>query len=258
MNSTYMAAWLATGFTAALLDYSFAAGFGLVASLVLSGILGYDPRSVAGAAALAQVLSALPVLVMHHRLGNISEKTKKSKEILAVFSLSSLLTALVISTIAAMLSQRLVDLAYTALLLGLAALLYNTLPAKKPREDPPRGHSYRVASLYGALAGAYKSLIGGGYSAIVVLVQRRLGLDLRSAIAVTPLVKLPSFTAVALVYAASGHLDPVAATALTLGALAATPLAAHILRKARTAPVTTALIIAILVIALAKIAQILP
>ena len=100
MINILVVAWFATGFVAALLDYSFAAGFGLVASLVLSDALGYDPRSIAGAAALAQVISVLPVVVMHHKLGNISAKAKEARRIMGVFASSSLLAALGFSAIA--------------------------------------------------------------------------------------------------------------------------------------------------------------
>ena len=254
MSSLPIMVWLATGFIAALLDYSFAAGFGLIASLVLSGILGYDPRSVAGAAALAQIISALPVLAIHHRLGNISSKAGETRHALALFAFSSLLAALGFSVIAAKLPRGVVVSSYSVLLLALAAILYRDMHSDE--EDPlPTSISW-LSALYGVLAGAYKALIGGGYSAIVVLAQRRLGLDLRSAIAVTPLVKLPAFVLVVLVYTLSGHLDPLAALMLTLGALAAAPLAAHLLRKTRTTITQRLLVAVIVLVALAKIAQI--
>jgi len=113
------------------------------------------------------------------------------------------------------------------LLLALAAILYRNTHGYE--EDPPATSTSWLAALHGALAGAYKALIGGGYSTVVVLAQKRLGLDLRSAIAITPLVKLPAFILVALVYALSGHLDPLAALVLATGALVATPIAAHLL-----------------------------
>lgn len=255
MTSDSVTLWLVTGFAAALLDYSFAAGFGLVASLVLCGVLGYDPRSVAGAAALAQVVSALPVLAMHHRLGNISAKTIEAMRVLALFASASLIAALGLSTIAAKLPSSVVVSSYSVLLLALATMLYMGIHSYG--EDPQPTSTGWVAAFYGALAGAYKALIGGGYSAVVVLAQRRLGLDLRSAIAVTPLVKLPAFVLVALVYTLSGHLDLLAALMLTLGALVATPLAAHLLRRTQAVLAQKALTATMVIVALIKIAQVL-
>lgn len=253
MTSTSLTAWLLAGFTASLLDYSFAAGFGLIASLVLSGILGYDPRSVAGAAALAQLFSALPVLTIHHKLGNISARTNKARRVLGLFAFSALLASLGFSIIATGLPKSIIIFLYSVLLLVLALILYK---ASLDAEDPPTRSSYWVAVLYGTLAGAYKALIGGGYSALVVLAQRRLGLDLRSAIAIMPLVKLPAFTMVALIYILSGHLDPRAALMLTLGALVATPIAAHMLHKTRATLTSRILAITIALVALAKVTQV--
>ncbi len=255
MSYASVTLWLVTGFVAALLDYSFAAGFGLVASLVLCGVLGYDPRSVAGAAALAQVVSALPVLAMHHRLGNISPKAIEARRALALFASASLIAALGLSTIAAKLPRSVVVSSYSVLLLALATMLYMSIHSH--REDPSPTSMSWVAVFYGVLAGAYKALIGGGYSAVVVLAQRKIGLDLRSAIAVTPLVKLPAFVLVALVYTLSGHLDPLMALVLALGALVATPLAAHLLRRTRTVLAQRALAATMVIVALMKIAQVL-
>ncbi len=252
------AIWLVVGLVAGLLDYAFAAGFGLVASMALSGVLGYDPRSVAGAAACAQIVSATPMLIMHHRVGNISNTTSTGhrdvRVFVVVFALSSTLSALALSSMVTRLPRNIVLLAYSSLLATLAPLLYYTATTSHASMVKRRrgGH---VAMLLGALAGAYKALIGGGYSAVVVVAQRMMGIDLRSAIALTPLIKLPAFGVVALTYWLSGHIDPVATTVLTAGAVVSTPLAAHMLHRARAPVLIKLLAIMVSVVALARLAR---
>ena len=52
--------WSIVGVLAGLADYWLGIGFGLIASPVLVVLLGYDPRSVAGSVAIAQVVAITP------------------------------------------------------------------------------------------------------------------------------------------------------------------------------------------------------
>ncbi|BEP18341.1 hypothetical protein PYJP_16930 [Pyrofollis japonicus] len=240
--------YAATGFLAGLLDYGFAAGFGLVASLVLVGLLAMDPRAVSGAAALAQVVTAAPALRAHQRHGNTEEARRNpgTQRIILGLSFSSLLGAVVAGSLFSQLRREAALLIYPVGLLGLAALLAATRDEEEGRGTEKPG---LVPLLYGFAAGAYKAVIGGGYSAFMVLAKKKLGLGTRAAIALTPVTKLPSFLAVAATYAASGHIDWSLTTMLSLGALASTPLAAKALHNTSPEAAKRALVAVLVAVA---------
>ena len=213
--------WFLSGFTAGLLDYGFAAGFGLVAGLILVGLAGFDPRTVAGAAALAQAVSGFAALAAHRREGNLDpERLRGRTAVLALIPLTATISALLASLAALKLEERMMLSIYATLLAMLAALL--TTPTR------PGGYSVMGVVAFSAAAGVYKALVGGGYSALTVLAAESAGLNTRTAIALMPLLKIPPFTLVAASYTLAGWTAPWQAAALTLGALAAAPPAAKL------------------------------
>ena len=239
----YLAAACAAGFVAGILDYGFAMGFGLVAGLVLAGVLGLDPRGVAGATALAQVITAIPAVKMHSSLGNVAVEKSRAK-VLAALAAASLVGGVAAGSLQVEVSREVASIAYSA---GLVILAITLLIA-----------SYRVvgnggvvkALALGVVAGAYKAVIGGGYSVAMSLAQRLLGLDHRSAVALTPLTKLPLFTAIALIYGVARLLDPVLVTGLCVGAVASIPLAAKALRI--SSPRSSSIVVSVLLLVVAS------
>jgi uncharacterized membrane protein YfcA len=229
--------WLLAGAAAGLADYGLGIGFGLAASMILTSLAGLDPRSVAAAAAAAQVLTALPALGLHRRSGNIdAERARKAASSLLVLSAFAALSASLASAAASRLPR-----SHAVALYAVALALL--LPAAAPggRGGRATRHNRLAAAAAGALAGFEKAVAGGGFSIVLALAQRSLGVDLRTAVALTPLVKLPAFALVALVYAAHGYLDAVAALLLAAGAALTLPLAARLLRSARTSHIAIAM-----------------
>ncbi|OWJ54841.1 TSUP family transporter [Pyrodictium delaneyi] len=230
------ATWLLAGLLAGLADYGLGLGFGLAASLVLVVLLGQDPRAVAAAAAAAQLLTTLPAIAAHRRAGNIApEALDDAKKVVTVLSASSTLTALTAATLAARLTSSQAHLAYALALATLIPPLYilahhNNRDNTKP--PPPRKTTATAAAL-GALAGLDKAVLGGGYSILIVTAQLAAGIDLRSAIALTPAAKLLPFIAIAASYTHTGYMNPTNTLALAAGALASLPTAAKLLHRAQ-------------------------
>jgi uncharacterized membrane protein YfcA len=210
--------WSLVGFTAGLLDYSLAAGFGLVASLILAGLLGYDPRLVIGSSAAAQLLCLVASLASHRAVGNIGRAPiAKLLALSVVSSIAGMVAALAIRK----LPESLVEVAYGVGLIALSATLTASMAAK------PKGSI--AAAAYAAAAGAMKAVTGGGYGALIALAQLALGLEARQAVALAAGLKAPLFIVVALSYASWYEVEHVAALAAG-GALSA-PLAAKLLGR---------------------------
>jgi uncharacterized membrane protein YfcA len=154
-----------------------------------------------------------------------------------------------------MLSARGVFVLYTG------ALLVLLLPAVYTAGQTTRRHTRHpriVAALAGLIAGVEKAIIGGGFTVLLTAAQTAAGADLRSAIAASPLVKLPAFTIVAATYAARGYLDPLAAAALTIGALLSIPLAARLLETTNPRHIVYATTLAVTIAVLAALTRLFP
>jgi uncharacterized membrane protein YfcA len=230
--------WLLAGFIAGLLDYGFAVGFGLVASGMLVGA-GFDPRSVAGAAAVAQVASALAAVVAHRRVGNVDWGCLRGRLRLL------LLISLVASASALAASRAVLGLGGRSML-GLYAALLALLAGTATFYGRVAGVGVARAVLFSAAAGAYKAVVGGGYSVLVVLAAESLGLNPRLAIAVMPLLKIPPFLLVAASYTSAGWTRAWQAAALTLGALVSTLPAAKLARRYSKTAIRAAVAVAAL------------
>ena len=83
--------------------------------------------------------------------------------------------------------------------------------------------------LYGALAGAYKAIVGRGYSLIIVAAQARLGINIKTAIATSPLLKFLPFATIT--YYTTGKTDPAITVALTIGSILSIIPASLILKR---------------------------
>lgn len=251
--------WLVAGVAAAVADYGLGVGFGLVASLLLAGLGGLDPRRVASAAAAAQLATLLPAVYSHGRGGVITrDDVRVNAGVIAALSASSTAAAVAAAWLAAGLSPWGARLAYAAAMavLAVVAAWLATRGWEAGGAGGGRGSSaVRAAIVFGAAAGAEKALTGGGYSLFMVAAQVAAGVDLRKAVALTPLAKLLPYSVVVAVYAATGHLEPRAALLLTAGGLAGLPLATRLLRRARPRGVALATSAASLAAAAAAVAH---
>ncbi len=212
-----LVAGLVAGLLGGLADYWLGVGFGLaVAPLLLA--LGLDPRSAAGSIAVAQVVSSIPAFLAHRAKGNIRGAYMAPVAVLAASSTLAALAATLLLSRAGSVEARLVGV---SMLVALLLATYKPLPATS--------RAYGLAAL-GAAAGAVKAVLGAGYTALLVAAKTGAGLDARTAIAATPLSKLPAFTVTAIGYAAAGLVDPALSLAMAIGALVSAPISAHVLR----------------------------
>ena len=228
-------AWLVVGIAAGLADYWLGMGFGLAASILLAGIAGYDPRVVAGSAAVAQVLTVLPVYAANRATGVLGERDLgDSLGVVVVLSASSSLAALVAAFFSASLPPREARVLYAALLALLAMLVPISTRNTGGGENRGRGRGSGILALLGALgfaAGVLKAVVGGGYTAVLVAAKTIAGIDARKAVALTPLTKTIPFTVIGLVYMYAGYTNPYYSLTLAAGGTLASPLAAQALRK---------------------------
>ncbi len=232
--------WLLAGAAASIADYGLGMGFGLAASLFLAALLGYDPRSVAAAAAAAQTLTIAPALASHRRAGIITAgDVRDAARLIAVIAAVSTVSAAATAALASRLTSRETKTLYLAglLLLAVATLLQLYAPRRRVRRP------LLAAAAFAAAAGAEKAVTGGGYTALLAAAATLAGVEPKKALAMAPAAKLPPYLAVLAFYTAAGYLNPVHAAALTAGALAATPLASTLLARIpeRHAAKTTAL-----------------
>ena len=222
------AAWLLAGFTAGIADYGLGLGFGLAAGLLLSALMGVDPRVVAASASAAQAATIIPAVLSHRRSGVIDgEDLRGNMELILALAVSSTVSASLASLAAARLEPRLARLLYA---LGLAAVAAAALSSHVLRGRRIAGADpVRVAVIAGAAAGAEKAVTGGGFTALLAAAQSLAGVDPRKALAMAPLAKLAPYVALSLVYTVHGLIDPVGALMLALGAAASAPLASRLL-----------------------------
>ncbi len=241
---------LFVGLVAGVLDYAYAVGFGLAASIMLVGALGYDPRVVAFATSVAQVVSSPFAFISHSRTGNVEVDKNNLKALLFLSALATASSSVVV-VLFSRASSGSAQLVYILLLAILAVL---SLSSINTRRDSMAHYGW-VAAVYASIAGVYKAVIGGGYSFFMVKAQKALGVNTRAAVAFNSLTKLPSFILIGILYASLGYTDVVLALCLVLGAILSTPIAALLLKRTSTHTTTVVLAVSALVTVLWKLVQ---
>ena len=171
--------WFVIGLVAGLLDYSFALGYGLVASLFLVVVIGYDPKEAVSIITTSQLLTLLPAFFSHLRSGNIRLSRLPYPIVLFILLTSSL--TLVLPSMIVALPPFWRRLSYSLILL----IALFILEIRKRRYIRNR----YVLPILALIASLDKVVVGGGLSLIFVVVQTSLSMDLKSAIALTPLLK---------------------------------------------------------------------
>ncbi len=207
---------LIVGFAAGLADYSLAIGYDLIAVPLLI-ILGIDPRKAIATALLSQVLAGIAY-------GAYRRKAMATRtELTTILSASA--SAFLFSLTALSLSPN----ATRIVLAGLLLLFVFTAIAQVHNSiDPPRTPDRRCLMLVALAAGAVKGIVGSGFSAIMMLGQLILGVEVSRAVATTIVSKvLPGLLAL-VPRAASGFLDPLLAIAVLGGSLLSIPLASKL------------------------------
>ncbi len=227
--------WFLVGLLAGFLDYTFALGFGLISSIILIGIMGFDVKEVIPIVTASQVITSVPVFLMHLRVGNV--KSKPPRELLNFVVLSSLF-AFLIPALIVQLPRDVRQVLYLIVLASLPVII-------KVR--------VRNSLIYSLIAGLDKAIVGGGLSLIIVSMEMSLGIDLRSAIALMPIVKLLPTLSTAVSYSVIAGLDPFKVVYMSVGALIASIISSRVLKRVRLSENTlTIMVLAVIVLNLIK------
>ncbi len=244
--------WLLTGLVSGLLDYVFAVGFGLVASIILVVLYGVDPRAVAGTTALAQIPLAIIITHLHFKAGNISSQTREKAGLLPAFFSTTLLGGFLASILISNTAREVVEKLYPTSLVILALIILYIGESTQMRPLTINRYKVALVAVIGLASGVYKALIGGGYSALLLLAQKKLGIDMKSGVALAPLLKVPAFMVIGLVYSLEGYVSPTNLLYVLTGGFLSVPLAVKALRKVKTNNITRVMGATLLLIALAK------
>jgi len=221
----WILAYLMVGFISGILDYSAGIGFGLIASLFLVGLLDIDPRIVASAASLAQVFNAIPAVLNHYRLGNIRVDRRYLRVAIALAVSSSLGSIISITLYRSVKTETALSIFAVITIIILVIAWFSHL------YKPSGGYGQGIVWIGGFIAGIEKAVSGGGFSMILVFLQKIVGVDLRSAIAGLPVIKLIPFIIVSLGYILSGFFSLYIFVSLLVGGFLSAMLSPIILRR---------------------------
>ncbi len=213
--------WTIVGFVAGLLDYAFALGYGLVASLILVVLIGMDPKNAVGVIVVSQLFSLIPAFLSHFRTGNVKRVIPPYPILLFSVSTSilTLFLPLIVINIDAMARRLLYSL---TLILALAVIKIKKRVRIRNRYLLP---------IFSIIAALDKVIVGGGLSLIFVAVQTMFSIDPRTAIATTPLLKLIPTLTTSLGYISLGEVSLLPTLAMTSGALLSTVVAPKALKR---------------------------
>ncbi|MEB3780743.1 MAG: sulfite exporter TauE/SafE family protein [Desulfurococcales archaeon] len=212
-------------------DYSAGLGYGLVAAVIVVSLADVDPRVMAGMTSLVQVLLAYPVVVQHARRGNIVID-KRYLRTAFIISISSSLGALVSMRYAITASRETIEGVFAIIIIVLLVIswlrkLVNREAGREVVEESWKAGA--ASSIAGFIAGVEKGISGGGFSIMLVLVQRLAGIDIKSAIAGLPVVKMIPFTIIGLGYIVFGFFNLELLISLFVGGLLSSLIAPRIL-----------------------------
>ncbi|UXD22497.1 hypothetical protein IPA_05515 [Ignicoccus pacificus DSM 13166] len=219
-----MLTWLAIGFVAGLLDYTLALGYGLTASLILVPILGMDPKQAVSVIVFSQLLTLIPAFIAHLREGNVSLSIPWP--VLVFIAMTSVLSFILPFFI---LSMSIIERRVLYSLTLLAALA--VLEIRKRVWIRSR----YVLSFFALIAALDKSTVGGGLSIIFVTIQTIFNVDLKNAIAMTPLLKLiPTLTTALGYLSAMKGIDFGAVLLMSAGSLLSLTIAPKLLKRVKS------------------------
>ncbi len=230
-------------------------GYGTILTPILL-ILGFDPVYAVSAVIVSQLAGNAVAVMFHHLLGN-ADFSARSDELRAglVFGAAGALAA-VFAYYVAVSAPKWALKAYIAVLT--LAMGFLVLYVAHVRVESRR-HNDCLKELLAVcfLASFNKGLTGGGYGPLVTGGQLLLGIDVRSAIAVTSLAELVACSAAAALYLLTGEYSFVLLASLTLGAIAAAPLAAYTVSRVGRRKLKTAAALAMIALGAALLAKLL-
>ncbi len=217
-----------SGFLMATIDAAVGMGYGTILTPVLL-IVGFDPFHVIPAVLISQLIGGLLASFFHHKFRNVNfalgEKDLKAAVLLGLLgtagAITSVLVAINLSTF------------YLSLYIGLLATILGLIVLSTI--NTKHEFSWPKMIFIGLFAAFNKGLSGGGYGPIVTAGQMMSGVAEKSAVSITSLSEaLVSLTAVLTYLLARGAVDWVLTCCLVLSVSLSAPVAAFIVRRAKS------------------------
>ncbi|MEB3859877.1 MAG: sulfite exporter TauE/SafE family protein [Desulfurococcales archaeon] len=215
------------GLVAGLLDYSAGVGFGVAAAPILVAVMGEDPRTAAMGVSLAQLVSAVPLLLQHRRKRNIEWSSDK-KAIVALIGIGGTAGSIAGVALASSMAQDSIKLVFSLALIAILPVIW--LDRGGSRAQDAIGNARLVTLAAGTIAGLEKAFTGGGFSPLLVAAQRLSGIGLKEAIALAPAAKMLPLLVISLGYLKTGYGDPAVALYLATGSIVSALVSPGILR----------------------------
>lgn len=226
-------AWTATLITLALTTQYVSGvigmGYGTILTPVLI-LLGVNPLNAVSSVVVSQLVGNSVLSLMHHRFGNADlrpggEESRRAM-ILGVSGIVGPFAAvfLMLRMPASLLK------AYVAILMLSMSVL--VVLSRRVRVK----YSTKKLFLIAAIASFNKGLTGGGYGPVVTAGQLILGINPKSAVAVTSMAEFITEVTAVTLYGLAGLLNPALIVPMTAGTVLSAPLVA---KTVKVAPNTT-------------------
>ena len=245
-------AWTATLITLALTTQYVSGvigmGYGTILTPVLI-LLGINPLNAVSSVVVSQLVGNSVLSIMHHRFGNADLRPGGEESRRAIIlGISGIVGPLL--AVALMLHMPVNFLkAYVAvLMLSMSALV---VLSKRVRAK----YSTKKLFLIAAVASFNKGLTGGGYGPVVTAGQLILGINPKSAVAVTSMAEFLTEVTAVILYGAAGLLNPALIAPMIAGTVLSAPLVAKTVKVAPNTALRKVMAVGMTLLALAVLAK---
>ncbi len=245
-------AWTATLITLALTTQYVSGVIGMGYGTILTPaliLLGVNPLDAVSSVVVSQLVGNSVLSVMHHRFGNADLKpgSKESKRAL-ILGVSG-----VVGPLAAVLLMLHMPVNFLKAYVAVLMLLMSVLVVLGRRLRVK--YSTKKLFLIAAIASFNKGLTGGGYGPVVTAGQLILGMNPKSAVAVTSMAEFITEVTAVTLYGLAGLLNPALIIPMTAGTVLSAPLVAKTVKVAPNTTLRKAMVVGMTFLALAVLAK---
>ena len=226
-------AWTATLITLALTTQYVSGvigmGYGTILTPVLI-LLGVNPLNAVSSVVVSQLVGNSVLSLMHHRLGNADLRPggEESKRAI-ILGVSGVVGPFAAVLLMLRMPASLLKAYVAILMLSMSVLV---VLSRRVRAK----YSTKKLFLIAAIASFNKGLTGGGYGPVVTAGQLILGINPKSAVAVTSMAEFITEVTAVTLYGLTGLLNPALIVPMTAGTVLSAPLVA---KTVKVAPNTT-------------------
>ncbi len=225
-------AWTATLITLALTTQYVSGvigmGYGTILTPVLI-LLGVNPLNAVSSVVVSQLVGNSVLSLMHHRFGNADLRPGGEESRRAIIlGVSGIVGPLAAVILMLRIPMNLLK-AYVAILMLSMSMLVVLSRRIRAR------YSTKKLFLIAAIASFNKGLTGGGYGPVVTAGQLILGVNPKSAVAVTSMAEFITEVTAVTLYGIAGLLNPALIVPMTAGTVLSAPLVAKTVKVAPNA-----------------------